>query len=65
MEQGHRRVKRLVRPGLGFGGFYTARRKLAGYEAMAMIRKAQVRKLGGRSMRDRATFVAELFQIAA
>jgi transposase, IS6 family len=41
VEQDHRRVKRLVRPGLGFGGFHTARRILAGYEAMAMIRKGQ------------------------
>jgi transposase-like protein len=30
VEQDHRRVKRLVRPGLGFGGFHTARRTLAG-----------------------------------
>jgi IS6 family transposase len=65
VEQDHRRVKRLVRPGLGFGGFHTARRTLAGYEAMAMIKKGQVRKVGGRDMRTQATFVAELFQIAA
>jgi hypothetical protein len=65
LEQRHCRVKRLVRPGLGFGGFYTARRKLAGYEAKATIRMAQVRKLGGRGMRGRASFVAELFQVAA
>ena len=58
-------MKRLIRPGLGFGGFWTARRTLAGYEAMAMIRKGQVRKIGGRDMRAQATFVAELFQIAA
>src|SRR3954464_4749602 len=43
IEQDHRRIKRLVRPGLGFGGFRTARRTLAGYEAMAMVRKGQVR----------------------
>ncbi len=65
VEQDHRRVKRLIRPGLGFGSFYTARRTLAGYEAMAMIRKGQVRKIGGREMRTQATFVAELFQVAA
>jgi len=40
VEQDHRNVKRLIGPGLGFGGFWTARRTLAGYEAMAMIRKA-------------------------
>jgi transposase-like protein len=64
VEQDHRRVKRLVRPGLGFGSFHTARRTLAGYEAMAMIRKGQVRKVGGRDMQTQATFVAELFQVA-
>ena len=65
IEQDHRRPKRLVRPGLGFGGFHTARRTLAGYEAMAMVRKGQVRSIGGRDMRAQATFVAELFQVAA
>ena len=65
VEQDHRHVKRLVRPGLGFGGFHTARRTLAGYEAMAMIRKGQVRKVGRRDMRSQANFVAGLFQIAA
>jgi transposase-like protein len=65
VEQDHRRVKRLVRPGLGFGGFHTAQRTLAGYEAMAMIRKGQVRSIGGRDMRAQASFIAELFQIAA
>ena len=58
-------MKRLVGPGLGFGNFRTARRTLAGYEAMAMMRKGQVRGIGGRDMRAQATFVAELFQVAA
>src|SRR4051794_307798 len=65
VEQDHRRLKRLVRPGLGFGSFWTARRTLAGYEAMAMMRKGQVRRVGGRDMRAQASFVAELFQVAA
>jgi transposase, IS6 family len=65
VEQDHRRVKRLVRSGLGFGSFRTARRTLAGYEVMAMVRKGQVRRIGGRDMRAQATFVAELFEIAA
>ena len=42
VEQDHRRIKWLICPGLGFGSFGTARRTLAGYEAMAMIRKGQV-----------------------
>jgi len=39
VEWDRRRIERLVRPGLGFGGLPTARRTLAGYEAIAMIRK--------------------------
>ena len=55
----------MVRPGLGFGGFQIARRTLAGYEAMAMIRKGQVRDIGGQDMRAQATFIAGLFLPAA
>jgi IS6 family transposase len=51
VEQDHRRMKRLVRPGLGFGGFQTARRTLAGYEVMALVRKGQLRKIDGHDMR--------------
>ena len=65
VEQDHRRVKRLTRPGLGFGGFWTARRTLAGFEAMAMIRKGQVQNIGGSDIRAQASFIAGLFQIAA
>ena len=65
VEQDHRRIKRLVRPGLGFGGLETARRTLAGYEAMAMIRKGQVHKVGGRDMQAQAALVARLFKAAA
>jgi transposase-like protein len=65
VEQDHRRVKRLTCPGLGFGGFWTARRTLAGFEAMAMIRKGQVQNIGGNDIRAQAAFVAGLFQPAA
>jgi transposase, IS6 family len=65
VEQDHRRIKRLVRPGLGFGSLPTARRTLAGYEAMAMIRKGQVHNVDGYNMQAQAAFVDSLFQIAA
>ena len=65
IEQDHRRVKRLTGPGLGFGGFWTARRTLAGYEAMATIRKGQVRNINGSDIRAQAEFIAGLFQVAA
>ena len=65
VEQDHRRIKRMTRPGLGFGGFWTARRTLAGFEAMAMIRKGQIRNIRGNDIRAQGDFVAGLFQIAA
>ena len=65
VEQDHRNVKRLTGPGPGFGNFWTARRTLAGYEAMAMIRKGQVRNLGGNDIKAQANFIAALFEVAA
>ena len=64
VEQDHRRIKRMTGPGLGFGGFQTARRTLAGYEAMAMIRKGQIQGIGGEDVEAQATFIAGLFQPA-
>jgi IS6 family transposase len=61
----HWNVKRVTRPELGFGSFWTARRTLAGYEAMAMIRKGQVRNIGGNDIKAQATFIATMFDIAA
>jgi transposase-like protein len=65
VEQDHRRMKRLIGPGLGFGGFWTARRTLAGYEAMAMMRKGQVRNIGGSDIRGQARFISGLFEVVA
>src|SRR3712207_693484 len=65
VEQDHRRVKRLVRPGLGFGGFHTARRTLAGYEAMAMVRKGQVWRIGGGGNRAPGRLIAGPFPAGA
>src|SRR6266516_6395056 len=42
VEQDHRFIKRLVKPGLGFFSLETAWRTLRGYEAMNMIRKGQM-----------------------
>jgi hypothetical protein len=51
--------------GLGFGGFWTARRTLVGFEAMAMIRKGQVQNIGDDDIRAQATFIDERFGVAA
>ena len=65
VEQDHRRIKRLVRPGLGFKSFHTARRTIAGYEVMAMVRKGQVAAMPANDMSAQAVFVAALFGVAA
>jgi IS6 family transposase len=38
---------------------------LAGFEAMAMVRKCQVRNIEGRDIRHQAVFISELFNRAA
>jgi transposase-like protein len=65
VEQDRRRIKRLVQPGLGFGSLSTARATLAGYEAMAMIRKGQVHSIGDHDMPAQTLVVATLFNPAA
>ena len=65
VEQDHRRVKRRVRPMLGFQGFWTARRTLAGVEAMAMLTKGQVRVVPANNMPAQRTFVHRVFGLAA
>ncbi len=65
VEQDHRRIKRLVRPGLGFKRFRTAWRTLVGYETLAMMRKGQVKWISGNDIVAQAAFVNSLFDIAA
>ena len=50
---------------LGFESFRTARRTLAGVEAMAMLAKGQVRAVPENDMPAQQTFVADLFGLAA
>src|SRR5215468_3527301 len=65
VEQRRRFIKRRVNPGLGFFSFNTARRIIGGYEAMNMIRKGQVERIGKDDMRGQVRFVADLFEVAA
>src|SRR5215218_342702 len=65
VEQDHRRVKRRTGPMLGFQGFRTARRTLAGVEAMAMLAKGQVRAAPANDMPAQRAFVHRLFGLAA
>ena len=65
VEQDHRRIKRRTRPMLGFKRFATARRALAGIEAMAMLAKGQVRRVGPADAPAQHAFVHRLFGVAA
>jgi IS6 family transposase len=65
VEQDHRRVKRRTGPMLGFQNFWTARRTLAGVEAMAMLGKGQARGAPANDMPARRAFVGEVFGVAA
>ena len=50
---------------LGFQGFRTARRTLAGVEAMAMLAKGQVRAAPKDDMPAQRAFVHQVFGLAA
>ena len=65
VEQDHRFIKRLVKPGMGFFSLETAGRTLQGYEVMNMIRKGQVRGVGKGDITDQVAFIASLFGVAA
>ncbi|NJN04587.1 MAG: DDE-type integrase/transposase/recombinase, partial [Leptolyngbyaceae cyanobacterium RM1_1_2] len=65
IEQDHRRIKRLVKPALGFGSFNSARRTLKGYEAMAMIRKGQIQNVDRNDVTGQISFIHQIFGIAA
>jgi|SRR5579884_25507 len=65
IEQDHRFIKRLVKPGMGFFSVETAGRTLQGYEVMNMIRKGQVREVGKGDIKEQVSFIARLFGVAA
>ena len=60
IECDHRRIKRLIKYGLGFHSFKTGYKTIRGYEAMYMIRKGQVRNT--RSYLDQV--IPVLFEIS-
>ena len=50
---------------LGFGSFWTARRALAGVEAMAMLAKGQVRAVPANDISAQRAFVHQIFGLVA
>jgi len=65
VEQDHRFIKRLVKPGLGFFSLETAGRTLQGYEVMNMMRKGQIRGVGKGDINGQIACIARLFGEAA
>ncbi len=65
VEQDHRFIKRLVKPGMGFGSFNTARRTLKGYEVIHMMRKGQVQGVARGGVLERVKFIEQVFGVAA
>ncbi|GHP00423.1 IS6 family transposase [Reticulibacter mediterranei] len=64
IEQDHRFIKRLTKPGMGFFSFKTAWRSLQGFEVMNMLRKGQVQGVDKGDVRGQVAFVAKLFAAA-
>jgi transposase-like protein len=65
VEQDHRGIKRLVKPGMGFTSFNTARRTIKGYEIMNMVRKGQIKGVEKGAVRARVLFINHIFGVAA
>ena len=65
IEQDHRFIKKRLRACLGYRSFDTAERTIQGVEAVNMMRKGQVKRLGGNDAVGQAEFIASLFKIAA
>ena len=65
VEQDHRGIKRLVKPGMGFGSFNTARRTIRGYEIMNMMRKGQILGVSKGAVKERILFINRIFGVVA
>jgi len=65
IEQDHRFIKRLTKPGRGFFSFETAWRTLPGFEVMTMIRKGQGQGMDKGDVKGQVALVAKLFGMAA
>ena len=65
VEQDHRFIKRLVKPGLGFFSPETAGKTLQGYEVMHKIREGQMRGVNQGDVMGQVAFISSLFGVAA
>jgi IS6 family transposase len=65
VEQDHRFIKWLVKPGMGFFSFETAWNTLQGYERMNMLRKGQMHGVEKGNITGQISFIASLFGLVA
>ncbi|MGB5770003.1 MAG: IS6 family transposase [Crocosphaera sp.] len=65
IEQDHRRVKKIIKAGLGYQSFRTAWKTIRGIEMIQMIRKGQVRNVSKGDSMSQKKFIESLFGIAA
>jgi transposase-like protein len=65
VEQDHRFIKRLTKPGMGFFSFETAWQTRQGYEVMNMLRKGQLQGVIKGDVRGQVALIAKLFGVAA
>ncbi len=65
VEQDHRFLKRLIKPGPGFFSFESAWWTLQGYEIMNMMREGQMRGVEKGDSRRQIAFIASLFGVTA
>ncbi len=61
IEQDHRFIKHLTKPGMGFFSFKTAWQTLQGFEVMNMIRKGQLQGVEKGDVEGQVVLVAKLF----
>ena len=64
VEQDHRFIKKRIRPMLGLKSLRTAKRIIAGLEAMHIIKKGQL-ALRDKSVHNQVKFIHQLFGMAA
>jgi transposase-like protein len=65
VEQDHRFIKGLVKPGLGFFSFETAGRPRRGYEARPRMRKVPIQAVEKGNVTGQVTLIASMVAVAA
>jgi len=65
VEQDHRFIKRLTKPGMGFFSIETAWRTLQGYEIMNAMRKGQMQGVERGDVKGQVAWIAKVFREVA